>query len=361
MTRLTDSNSPILLVLLVLAFATQSGQLLAQAPSAEDRGPLFAERGAKAELTTVTERSGRFEISRHDGPSVVWSHELPTKPDFLQAGTPAGTVAVGRLRNDGGPRWAKVVTADGESWSPPGEVRLIHLSKQGDKVLTQLRVEGAPETVVFDDRGKELGRFPIPHGAAHVAQFTARGDAVAVSPGPDDSFSVLETYEIGTGRSQRHELDEAFAIEDAAPLDADHVVVVGSGTLTMVLFPGAEEFAAEGPLGWSLGGEGRGYSTLLGTTADGERLLATRRFGRFDVVSRHGEVLWSYDPQDPELARRIPHADLRQLQPFLRADGSVLLTDREGQSYLLTWPAPPQAGALGSPRVSSVSAPPREG
>lgn len=358
MTQFIDSTSWHLRVLLVVASATLSGQLLAQAPPADDRGPLFVERGASGEVTTVTERGGRFEVSLQHGPRLVWSHELPTKPDFLQAGTPAGTVAVGRLRNDGGPRWVKVVTADGESWSPPGEVRLIHLSKQGDKVLAQVRLEGAPETLVFDVQGRELARLRIPHGAAHVAQFTARGDAIAVSPGPDDSSSVLETYEIGTGRSQRHELDEAFAIQDAAPLDANHVVVLGSGTLTMVLFPGAEEFAAEGPLGWSLGADGRGYSTLLGTTADGERLLATRSFGRFDVVSRHGQILWSYDPQDSELAHRLPHVDLRQLQPFLRADGTVLLIDREGGSYLLTWPAP-QAGALGSPSIRTVPATPR--
>lgn len=359
MTRLTDSTAPILRVFLVLTLATFAGQLSAQAPPADEHLPLFAERGAAGELTTVAERGGRFEVSRQDGPRLVWSHELPTQPDFLQAGSPAGTVAVGRLRNDGGPRWAKVITADGETWSPPGEVRLIHLSKQGDKVLTQVRVEGAPATLVFDPRGNQLARFPIPHGAAHVAQFTARGDAVAVSPGPDDSFSILEVHEIGTGRSQRHEFDEAFAIQDSAPLDADHVVVLGSGTLTMVLFPGAEEFAAEGPLGWSLGGDGRGYSTLLGTTADGERLLATRGFGRFDVVSRRGEILWSFDPQDAELLQRIPGVDLRQLQPFLRADGAVLLTDREGGSYLLTWPAS-RASALGAPRISRAPATPRD-
>lgn len=96
--------------------------------------------------------------------------------------------------------------------------------------------------------------------------------------------------------------------------------------------PGRRGARRGGTLGWSLGAEGRGYSTLLGTTADGEGLLATRSSGRFDVVSRHGEVLWSYDPQDAALAHRIPRVDLRQLQPFLQADGSVLLTDRRGRA-----------------------------
>lgn len=301
-------------------------------------------RGPGGEGARVVVEQGHYHVARITATSRLWTRELPDRPNFLQGGNAEGTIAVGFFRNDGSPRWAMVFTASGEGWSPPGEVQSIHLSKQGNRVLARVRVEGRDEAVVFDAAGRELVRFAVPGaadhpGVTHVVRFTARGDGVAVTPGPEEDSSVLEVHDIATGRSQRHQMDPAFPMEDAVALDVDHVVVVGGGRLTMVLFPGADEFAEEGPVGWSLGTQEPGYLTLMGATADGERLLATRGLGRFDLVEWNGEVSWSFDPATSPLRPRLVHLDLGRHHPFLHADGTVELKDDSGRGrYLLTWP-----------------------
>lgn len=338
------------LALFLFPLALSTGAY-AQSPQAADSVVVLEQHGLAGKGAAIVEHDGRFQVSASFGSETTWVRDLPARPNFLQAGNPTGTVVVGHLRNDGSPRWATVFTAEGDPWQPPGEVRLIHLSKQGDKVLAQLRLDGREETRVFDAAGRELDRFAIPYDAAHVTRFTARGDAVAVTPGPEDSSSVLEVFEIATGRTQRHEMDPAFPIEDAVALDADHIVVVGSGVLTLVLFPDAEEFSAQGPLGWSLRTEDPGYLTILGATADGKTLLATRAFGRFDLVGRDGRILWSFDPAESPLRGRLTHLDLGRFQPFLHADGTVELADDSARGrYLLSWPS--SAGKeLGEPLV----------
>jgi len=112
--------------------------------------------------------------------------------------------------------------------------------------------------------------------------------------------------------------------------------------------PNAEEFADEGVFGWTL--ENRGYSTLLGATEDGQRFLATRGQGRFDLIGRDGRILWSFDPQDPGQKQRLDHVNLGRAHPFLHPDGRVeLKDDAETGRYLLTWP--PTRGVLGSPTI----------
>jgi hypothetical protein len=119
----------------------------------------------------------------------------------------------------------------------------------------------------------------------------------------------------------------------------------------MVLFPGAEGFSRQGPVGWSLQAEDPGYLSILDATADGETLLATRGFGRFDLVGRDGLVLWSFDPAESPLRGRLAHLDLGRFHPFLHADGTVELADDSARGrYLLSWPSA-AGGKLGEPLV----------
>lgn len=333
------------LILFALGILATAPAVAAQASAAADPNErlLLIEHDTAGRETIVEESAGRFVVTRRHAGSAAWAHELPARPNFLQAGTPAGTVAVGHLRNDGSPRWALVVSEDGERWSPPGDVRLIHLSPLGDKVLVQTLVDGGEQTLVFGPRGRRLVHLDLPHGAAHVVRFSARGDAVAVTPGPEEDSSSLSSYEIGSGRSWHHQLDPAFPIEDAVALDAHHVVVVGGGVLTMVLFPEAGELADQGVFAWTLRTDGPGYLTLRGATADGERFLVSRGFGRFDLIGRDGGLLWSFDSRDRSLRQRLTEIDLDRVQAFLRPDGAVELLDDTGRGrYLLTWT---QAGA----------------
>lgn len=277
---------------------------------------------ARGGVVQVVQDGPAIVLQRFQDGALQWSRTLPAMPSFVQLGAEGVSVA-GSIRFDGkAGSWARVVSSDGSSWDVPGDPRRVHLSADGSRLLVQSRSGEEVETKVYDRSGMLLVTLPVEGAAPASVELSRAGDAVLIAPGGDASEVTLSLFDLDSGVTWSVEMPGDEEADQAVAIDSSHLVTLGNGTLRY------HDLEQEGR-SW-----GRhpspAYSTLLGVSDEGHRILVSRR-GGYDLLDESGRGVWSFDPLASGSALRSGLAsidDLRQLQVELLATGDVLLRDR---------------------------------
>jgi len=280
-----------------------------------------ADLGGGIVRVMVTEDGPALERLR-DG-SRLWRRSLPAVPGFLQAG-PSGQAVAGSIVFDRpSASWAMVFDSKGASWLVPGVPRRVHLSSDGRRVLVLTSSDGKGSARVYDVEGDLVAELPSEVGEVVSVELSRAGDAVLIAPGGEEPAIRVSLYDLSAASLSSIEMPGEESAEFAVAVDAHHVVTLGGGTLRW------HDLETEGA-SWGRHPAG-GYSSLLGVSDDGRRILVSLRDGSYHLVDDHGEVVWILDPTDPPREVRSALAavdDLRRLQVELLAGGDVLLRHR---------------------------------